>query len=154
MRLICLHEEAVRALTSLHVPFDDLTPEGLWGSEYHMVGIGPEQREVLVRWGIDLQDVTPKAFEATRTTSANPLDQLSYPSTALRDGARLRTAHGGRRVEAEVRGGKVVVGDRTFDSPSHARRELGADTADRELWEVFDDGANEWRILDRQWERV
>jgi len=151
MRLICLNAEAVRALTNLHVPFDDLTPTGLWGSDLHLIGVGPEQRDVLARWGIELQDVTPRAFEGAAEAAA---DRLAYPDTALRDGARLRTAHAGRHVEAVVQQGKVLLGDKSYDSPSDARRELGAETSDRELWEIFDDGSNEWRLLDRRWERA
>src|SRR5215208_1613704 len=83
MRLICLNAEAVRALTNLHVPFDDLTPTGLWGSDLHLIGVGPEQRDVLARWGIELQDVTPRAFEGAAEAAA---DRLAYPDTALRDG--------------------------------------------------------------------
>jgi hypothetical protein len=62
MRLISLHSDAVRSLEQLRVPFDDLTPEGLWGSPYHLVAMTPEQRDVLAAWSLDVDDVTPRVF--------------------------------------------------------------------------------------------
>src|SRR5947209_3018607 len=62
MRLISLHADAVRALERLRVPFDDLTPDGLWGSSYHLIGITEEQRAVLDAWNLGVNDVTPRVI--------------------------------------------------------------------------------------------
>jgi hypothetical protein len=59
MRLISLHDDTVRLLERLRIPFDDLTPDGLWGSPYHLVGVTPEQRAVLDSWNLDVNDLTP-----------------------------------------------------------------------------------------------
>jgi hypothetical protein len=64
MRLISLHEDAVRALERLRVPFDDVTPEGLWGSQYHLIGVTAEQRSVLDSWNLEVNDVTPQVISA------------------------------------------------------------------------------------------
>src|SRR4051812_7092988 len=64
MRLISLHEDAVRALERLRVPFDDVTPEGLWGSPYHLIGVTAEQRSVLDSWNLEVNDVTPTVLSA------------------------------------------------------------------------------------------
>ena len=72
MRLLCLHADTIRALASLHAPFDDLTPEGLWGTDYHLIGVTAEQREVLRGFGIDLEDVTPANLESAMPGGARP----------------------------------------------------------------------------------
>ena len=55
MRLLCLGADTVNALISLHVPFDDLTPNGLWGTTNHLVGL----RELFqTRRNIDVQALT------------------------------------------------------------------------------------------------
>jgi hypothetical protein len=59
MRLISLHDDTVRLLERLRIPFDDLTPDGLWGSPYHLVGVTAEQRAVLDSWNLDVNDLTP-----------------------------------------------------------------------------------------------
>ena len=59
MRLISLHVDTVRALERLRIPFDDLTPDGLWGSPYHLVGLTGDQRSVLDSWNLEVNDVTP-----------------------------------------------------------------------------------------------
>src|SRR6185312_11955268 len=59
MRLISLHDDTVRLLERLRIPFDDLTPDGLWGSPYHLVGVTAEQRAVLDTWNLDVNDLTP-----------------------------------------------------------------------------------------------
>jgi hypothetical protein len=77
MRLICIHSDTVAALQRLHTPFDDLTPEGLWGSPYHLVGVSGEQRDVLTAFNVDFEDITPDALERT---SAAAGENLSYSS--------------------------------------------------------------------------
>jgi hypothetical protein len=62
MRLISLHVDAVRALERLRIPFDDLTPDGLWGSPYHLIGLTAEQRSVLQAWNVNVNDITPQAL--------------------------------------------------------------------------------------------
>ncbi|HXT14751.1 MAG TPA: hypothetical protein VN706_03930 [Gemmatimonadaceae bacterium] len=76
MRLISLHEDAVRALERLRVPFDDVTPEGLWASPYHLIGVTAEQRAVLDSWNLEVNDITPDVL-----TSADVAPQLkeSWP---------------------------------------------------------------------------
>ncbi|HEY4218036.1 MAG TPA: hypothetical protein VGM67_12915 [Gemmatimonadaceae bacterium] len=59
MRLISLHDDTVRLLERLRIPYDDLTPDGLWGSPYHLVGLTAEQRAVLDTWNLDVSDLTP-----------------------------------------------------------------------------------------------
>lgn len=102
MRLLCLHADTIRALASLHAPFDDLTPEGLWGTDYHLIGVTADQRDVLRGFGIDLEDVTPANIEsampggaragAGRTAAPTPRPLPRVEPLVSRDQIRPRDA--------------------------------------------------------------
>ena len=62
MRLLCVHNDIVAALRRLHTPFDELTPNGLWGTPYHLVGVSSEQRDVLTAFNVAFADITPDAL--------------------------------------------------------------------------------------------
>jgi hypothetical protein len=75
MRLLCLHADTVQALQRLGTPVDDLTPQGLWDTPFHLVTVSPEQRDALQRLRVTLDDVTPTALrdvDAGRTSQAAP----------------------------------------------------------------------------------
>lgn len=59
MRLVCLHADTVDALKRLNIQFDDLTPAGLWSSQYHLVGLTPDQFEALEVFQVEVEDITP-----------------------------------------------------------------------------------------------
>ena len=59
MRLVCLHTDTVDALKRLRIEFEDLTPSGLWSSQYHLVGLTPDQFEALELFRVEAEDVTP-----------------------------------------------------------------------------------------------
>src|SRR5579884_204053 len=82
MRLISLHEDAVRALERLRVPFDDVTPDGLWGSPYHLIGVTAEQRAVLDSWNLEVNDVTPEMLASF--AEAAPQLKESWPQPKAR----------------------------------------------------------------------
>lgn len=62
MRLLCLHADTVQALQRLGTSVDDLTPDGLWDTPYHLVTVNAEQRDALQRLRVTLDDVTPTAL--------------------------------------------------------------------------------------------
>jgi hypothetical protein len=75
MRLLCLHADTVQALQRLGTSVDDLTPQGLWDTPFHLVTVSPEQRDALQRLRVTLDDVTPTAlrdFDARRASHASP----------------------------------------------------------------------------------
>jgi hypothetical protein len=82
MRLISIHTDVVRALERLRVPFDDLTPEGLWASSYHLVGVTAEQRAVLDTWNLDVNDVTPEVL--VHAGDLSPQLKESWPAQSAR----------------------------------------------------------------------
>jgi hypothetical protein len=59
MRLVCMHTDTVDALKRLHIQFDDLTPSGLWSSQYHLVGLTLDQFEALEVFQVEAEDITP-----------------------------------------------------------------------------------------------
>jgi len=150
MRLLCIHHDTVAALQRLHTPFDDLTPEGLWGSPYHLVGVSTEQRDVLTGFNVEFEDVTPDALD--RGAATQP-ENLSYASNGkVRNGQRLRTSVRGKYLEATVQGGKILVDGRTYDSPGAASRGISSDKSEWAFWEYFDDSAGSWQVLGREWQ--
>ena len=150
MRLICIHSDTVAALQRLHTPFDDLTPEGLWGSPYHLVGVSGEQRDVLTAFNVDFEDITPDALERT---SAAAGENLSYSSQGkVRNGQKLRTSVRGKYLEAVVQSGKILIDGRTYDSPGAASRGITGDKTEWAFWEYLDDNSGQWMVLGREWQ--
>jgi hypothetical protein len=151
MRLVCLHTDTIKALASLHVPFDDLTPDGLWGSPYHLVGVASEQRDVLKGFKVDLEDITPEVLQ--KAGGGAKAETLSYGNGGrLKEGMKLRTAFRGKQVEGLVRGGKVLIDGRSYDSPGHASRGISPEMQDWEFWEYQDENAGTWQVLGREWQ--
>ena len=70
MQLLSMHVDTVRALQRLHIPFDDLTPDGLWGTPYHLIGVTGDQRDVLNAWGVVYDEVTPAVFQRSGFSAA------------------------------------------------------------------------------------
>lgn len=70
MRLVCIHSDTVEALQRLGTSIDDLTPNGLWDTPYHLVTLSSEQRDALQRLRVSMDDVTPKALRDAGGASA------------------------------------------------------------------------------------
>lgn len=122
--------------------------------------MGPEDRTP--------SDVIWRLVEGQRVPRTDPPAHLTGWSTAASEGLRsggttvpnglkLRGRHGRNGVVlAEVRGGRIVVGDTEFESPSAAAtaaaRELGSQSSavNGWLWWQFESpvGSNEWHLLD------
>jgi hypothetical protein len=92
MRLLCLHADTVQALQRLGTAVDDLTPDGLWDTPYHLVTVSVEQRDALQRLRVTLDDVTPtvlrngaaagtaRATAGTRDVGAGASETVPSPS--------------------------------------------------------------------------
>jgi hypothetical protein len=161
MRLLCVHTDTINALQRLHTPFDDLTPDGLWGTPYHLIGVSTEQRDVLKAFNVDLEDITPAALAralgsgAGGTASGAGSENLNLSSGnggQIRNGARLRTSYRGRYLEATVQGGKILLDGRSYDSPTHASRGITTNRNEWGFWEVYDDQSGRWQVLEREWQ--
>jgi hypothetical protein len=276
MRLVCLHADTVEAMKLLRIPFDDLTPSGLWSSKYHLVGLTREQLEALEIFPIDVEDITPAPLSqavsdrpsaqtrqaaAAGTRAAAPGRSAAGPapaaaaSSAVREVAggakeseiplaqardagtkssetkadtriepkpsaktatevpqqtatpqraspqttsgqqptpaqkggktagvqtvapaqvnrkgqpsqsppsggqrygttRLRISVAGKYTEAIVANGKIMIGNRSFDSPDEAAAELTKSRGDWTFWEYYDSADGKWRMLTRDWDTV
>jgi hypothetical protein len=150
MRLLCIHADTVAALQRLHTPFDDLTPDALWNSPYHLVGVSAEQRDVLTTFNIDFEDVTPDALSHGAPAVS---ENLSYASNGkVRNGQKLRTSVRGKYLEATVQSGKILVDGRAYDTPGAASRGITNNTTEWAFWEYLDDNSGQWQVLGREWQ--
>jgi hypothetical protein len=130
MRLVCLHADTVDALKRLNIRLDDLTPQGLWSSEYHLIGLTPDQLDALAIFRIEAEDVTPAQLasmagerkQTARDTTAAKAPTADQPGTAQ----SAATPAGGQRP---------TVADRP-ESPA-----AGADEAGREPARAASDDA-------------
>jgi hypothetical protein len=145
MRLVCLHADTVDALKRLKIQFDDLTPAGLWSSQYHLVGLTPDQFDALEVFHVQAEDITPAQLAqavierpkpvagesaASESTAAAPrpapADRPEIPAPSAEAGGR-EPARGGGSTESEVplaqtrdgdaRGGEVKAETKTETKP-------------------------------------
>jgi hypothetical protein len=134
MRLISLHIDTVRSLERLRIPFDDLTPEGLWGSPYHLIGLTAEQRAVLDSWNLDVDDVTPEMLASTADMVPAIRDSWPAQRSERADDAWARTPRdNGRDAEVAVPMASEPTGQGDPLGDAAAERELvGRAAADAE----------------------
>jgi hypothetical protein len=137
VRLLCLHADTIRALASLHAPFDDLTPDGLWGTEYHLIGVTADQRDVLRGFGIDLEDVTPASLEgvggaragAPRTAAPTPRPLPRVEPLVSRDQIRPRDAAPVPTREPSAGGGQREQGTQSGQTGDRSTPQASATNA-------------------------
>jgi hypothetical protein len=125
MRLVCLHADTVDAFKRLKIQFDDLTPTGLWSSQYHLVGLTPDQFEALELFQVDAEDITPA--------------QLAQAVTDRPKGAAAEGAVGTPRPASAARPETPVPGAETGER--EAARAGGASESEVPLEQARDSGA-------------
>ena len=62
---------------------------------------------------------------------------------------KLRMTVDGEHLYAEIKGGKIQLKDRTYDSLAHARDSIRREKNKVAVWEYFDEGVKAWRVLNR-----
>ncbi len=99
MRLVCLHTDTVDALKRLHIRFDDLTPNGLWSTQYHLVGLTPDQFDALGVFQIEAEDITPAQVIQASGDRKQPLADAGASGVAPTAGqvAATQGTSGGQR---------------------------------------------------------
>ena len=83
--------------------------------------------------------------------------QDAEPASPAKDAAKdsgsnagkLRMTVDGEHLYAEIKGGKIVLKDRTYDSLAHARDSIRRERNKVAVWEYFDEGVKAWRVLNR-----
>jgi hypothetical protein len=130
MRLVCLHADTVDALKRLHIQLDDLTPSGLWSSQYHLVGLTPDQAGALDIFHVEVEDVTPAQLaelggerQATQRGDSAARPQRASPADLSEERAPSRAA-GVSEAEvplAQARDGGTKGGDVKADTKADTK---------------------------------
>ena len=133
MRLVCLHADTVDALKRLNIRVDDLTPKGLWSSEYHLIGLTPDQLDALAIFRIEAEDITP----AQLASVAGEGQQTAQPLRAVAADQPGGASAGGLRPTAADRPETPAPG--TVEGGREAAR-TGSDEAEVPLAQSRDAG--------------
>jgi hypothetical protein len=137
MRLVCIHADTVDALKRLSIELDDLTPTGLWSSQYHLVGLTPEQMDALEVFQVQVEDVTPPQLAQAGRSEASASTRAA--STSPRASAQATAAaptHG-------TLAGAMAVPQATHDMAVAAPIAASADQSGREAPRVAPDAESE-----------
>jgi len=152
MRLICLHQEKLNPLIQVGAVIDDLTPKGLWDSEFHLISISDEQFDALKTIYGDnagensYQDVTPE-ISIEQPTKSNGF--MYCRGGKIENGVKLRANYMGKNYEAEVAGGKIWYDGKKYSSPSRAAGAITYNNVNGwRWWEYYDEDIESWRSLD------
>lgn len=87
-----------------------------------------------------------------RSNSAAAQPDAGTASTSRDSGSsagKLRMTVDGEHLYAEIKAGKIVLKDRTYDSLAHARDSIRRERNKVAVWEYFDEGVKAWRVLNR-----
>lgn len=145
MRLVCVQREKLQPLVQFGAPIQDLTPKGLWDTSYHVVSMSDEQFAALQKLLGDhsaFQDITPKSLAQHAPAGSG---FLYSRGGRIPNGTKLRARHLSREYQAEVKGGRVWVGDRPYDSPSNAAVALTKTSVNGwKFWEYLDEQSGKW----------
>lgn len=92
MRLLALRADTMRDLRQLRLPYDEITPAALWGSDTFLIGVTDEQFEVLRSWKVEAEDVTPAALrdlhaDLSAIPGGSREDEGPVPSAAVAEEA-------------------------------------------------------------------
>jgi hypothetical protein len=129
MRLISLHDDTVRLLERLRIPFDDLTPDGLWGSPYHLVGVTAEQRAVLDSWNLDVNDLTPVMMAGLSGGQSAESRPARRPAPEARPEPARESARAGQGAPSASGSQPAVMAS----EPKHHGDPLGDAAGEREM---------------------
>src|SRR5918912_1107405 len=104
MRLVCIHADTVDALQRLNIQVDDLTPQGLWSTPYHLVGLTADQSDALEQFQVEMEDLTPAPLlQAVDQDARGGVRGVPSAQTAPGGSATpVVTATGYQRIPAEA----------------------------------------------------
>ena len=99
--------------------------------------------------------VTSRARSDERAAPVRDIGASAAPAPAATaeeknaNAGKLRMTVDGEHMYAEIKGGKIVLKDRTYDSLAHARDSIRRERNKVAVWEYFDEGVKAWRVLNR-----
>lgn len=153
MKLICLHQDKLNPLLKMGAAMEDLSPDGLWKTSYHVISMSDEQFSAMgaiyggLKSGTDYQDITPVMLIGQATGEVNGF--LYCRGGKIANGTKLRVRYLGELHEAQVRGGKIWLKDKSYTTPSKAARAVTHNNVNGwRFWEYFDEDLNKWRKLE------
>ena len=96
----------------------------------------------------------PKSGKGNRAGATNGSADTEVKHAVTKDkqessAGKLRMTVDGEHLYAEIKGGKIVLKDRTYDSLAHARDSIRRERNKVAVWEYFDEGVKAWRVLNR-----
>ena len=100
----------------------------------------PEERAPRPSMGRDAEGAAARASAATAAATVEEKNA---------NAGKLRMTVDGEHMYAEIKGGKIVLKDRTYDSLAHARDSIRRERNKVAVWEYFDEGVKSWRVLNR-----
>lgn len=124
MRLVCLHADTVDALRRLNIQLEDLTPQGLWSSQYHIVGLTPDQMDALSVFQIEAEDITPAQLIQTAGAQKQPAASIAAADRTLAADKTVPT----ESAAAPAGGQRPAAADRP-ESPAPGADEAGREPA-------------------------
>lgn len=117
-----MHADTVDALKRLNIRLDDLTPQGLWSSDYHLIGLTQDQLDALSIFHIESEDVTPAQLVA-----ADGARELQVEAASVRAPAAGQASPSQGTVTASG-GARPGVADRR-ETPAVGADEMGREPA-------------------------
>lgn len=101
------------------------------------------------RGGADLKldPSSPRSEGKAPEAESKPATDTAKDSGS--NAGKLRMTVDGEHLYAEIKGGKIVLKDRTYDSLAHARDSIRRERNKVAVWEYFDEGVKAWRVLNR-----
>ena len=103
-------------------------------------GSGRASRADEARGGKGARGAEPDPKSAAKEPAREPVNS---------NAGKLRMTVDGEHLYAEIKGGKIVLMDRTYDSLAHARDSIRRERNKVATWEYFDEGVKAWRVLNR-----
>jgi len=151
MRVISISEKRLYPLTQMGVTIDDLTPGGVGNTNLHFVVMSDEQfsamQQLLGDSVPDIEDITPKMLSKEPNEASG---FLYCKGGKIPNGTKIRAYYLSQEYEAEVRGGKIRLGLKSFDNPSSAARSITRSQVNGwDFWEYLETETETWHSLDK-----
>jgi len=151
MRIICLRKEKLDPLLQVGAAIEDFTPGGIWKTQFHVVSMSDEQFAALKKlYGepslkTGYEDITPKII---LNSAAPSVGFLYCRGGKIPNGTKLRAHYLSQIYNAEVRGSRVWLNQKSYSSPSEAARAITKTAVNGwNWWKYYDEQAGRWRNL-------
>ena len=151
MRIISINETSLSPLIQMGASINDLTPEGLGDTGFHLVVLSDEQYSAMQQlYGKSMrgiEDITPKGVKSGQQTTSG---FLFCKGGKIPNGIKLRASYLSRYHQADVRNGKIWIEQKSFNNPSSAARSITKSQVNGwDFWGYQDKATGKWQTLSR-----